>query len=55
MTYLVGKDLPQTPAGQRFRALLNKPGIMQIPGAHNGQAALQAKDNGFQALGHYHY
>ncbi|GCD55048.1 methylisocitrate lyase [Acetobacter pasteurianus] len=50
MTYLVGKDLPQTPAGQRFRALLNKPGIMQIPGAHNGQAALQAKDNGFQAL-----
>ncbi|AOW48353.1 methylisocitrate lyase [Acetobacter ascendens] len=50
MTYLVGKDLPQTPAGQRFRALLNKPDIMQIPGAHNGQAALQAKDNGFQAL-----
>ncbi len=50
MTYLVGKDLPHTPAGQRFRALLNKPGIMQIPGAHNGQAALQAKDNGFQAL-----
>ena len=50
MTYLVGKDLPQTPAGQRFRALLNKQGIMQIPGTHNGQAALQAKDNGFQAL-----
>ncbi|ATI11957.1 MULTISPECIES: methylisocitrate lyase [Acetobacter] len=50
MTYLVGKDLPQTPAGQRFRALLNKQGILQIPGAHNGQAALQAKDNGFQAL-----
>lgn len=39
-----------TPAGQRFRALMNQKGIMQLPGAHNGQAALQAKDNGFTSL-----
>ncbi|QEO17568.1 methylisocitrate lyase [Acetobacter vaccinii] len=50
MTYLVGKDLPTRPAGQRFRELLAGKGILQLPGAHNGQAALQARDNGFEAL-----
>ncbi|MBO6037964.1 MAG: methylisocitrate lyase [Acetobacter sp.] len=50
MTYLIGKELPSTPAGQRFRELLARKGILQIPGAHNGQAALQAKDTGFEAL-----
>lgn len=50
MTYLVGKDLPATPAGQRFKDMMHRKGIMQIPGAHNGQAALQAKDCGFGAL-----
>jgi methylisocitrate lyase len=50
MTYLVAADLPTTPAGDRFRALLARPGIAQLPGAHNGQAALQAKAAGFQGL-----
>ncbi len=50
MPYLIGSDLPSVPAGQRFRALLDAPGIMQMPGAHNGQAALQAKAAGFGAL-----
>src|ERR1700681_2468673 len=50
MTYLVAADLPTAPAGERFRALLARPGIVQIPGAHNGMAALQAKAAGFAAL-----
>jgi methylisocitrate lyase len=50
MTYLVAADLPTTPAGARFRALLARPGILQLPGAHNGQAALQAKAAGFDGL-----
>ncbi len=50
MTYLVAADLPHEPAGDRFRALLAEPGIAQIPGAHNGMAALQAKRAGFEAL-----
>ena len=40
MTYLVADDLPTAPAGERFRALLARPGIVQLPGAHNGQAGL---------------
>ena len=50
MTYLVAADLPTAPAGERFRALLGRPGILELPGAHNGMAALQAKAAGFQAL-----
>ena len=50
MTYLVAADLPTAPAGERFRALLARPGIMQMPGAHNGMAALQARAAGFEAL-----
>ncbi len=50
MTYLVAADLPTTPAGARFRTLLGRPGILQLPGAHNGHAALQAKAAGFEGL-----
>ncbi len=50
MTYLVGADLPQQPAGERFAAALARPGILRIPGTHNGLAALQARDAGFAAL-----
>ena len=46
MPYLVADDLPKESAGQRFRALLDKGGILQMPGAHNGLAALQAKRQG---------
>jgi len=50
MTYLVGATLADRPAGMRFRDLLNEPGILQMPGTHNGMAALQARDAGFAAL-----
>ena len=49
MSYLVAADIPAEPAGLRFRALLERGGILQIPGAHNGMAALQAKAAGFEA------
>jgi methylisocitrate lyase len=50
MPYLVDADLPREPAGQRFRQLLARPGILGMPGTHNGLAALQAKAAGFEAV-----
>jgi methylisocitrate lyase len=50
MPYLVAADLPDMPAGQRFREALSDTSILQIPGAHNGMAALQARRAGFSAL-----
>jgi methylisocitrate lyase len=50
MPYLDQKDLPTTPAGERFRALLARPGILELPGAHNGMAGLLAREAGFEAL-----
>src|SRR3546814_8734668 len=50
MPYLVASDQPDAPAGARFRALLDAPGIVRLPGAHNGMAALQAKAAGFEGL-----
>src|SRR5207237_10050360 len=50
MTFLVGSELPKQPAGERFRALLARPQILQIPGAHTGMASLLAKRAGFEAV-----
>jgi methylisocitrate lyase len=50
MPYLSADDLPNQPAGDRFRALVARGGILRLPGAHNGMAALQAKAAGFDAL-----
>ena len=50
MPFLVGADLPNRPAGERFRALLARPEILQIPGAHTGMASLLAKAAGFEAV-----
>ncbi|MFG1417236.1 methylisocitrate lyase [Xanthobacter sp. V0B-10] len=50
MPYLVASDLPQEPAGVRFRALVEQGGILKLPGAHNGMAALQARAAGFSGL-----
>jgi methylisocitrate lyase len=50
MTYLVANTLPEEPAGLRFRKLLARPGILQMPGAYNGLSAQQAKKAGFEAL-----
>jgi len=50
MPYLVASDHPHESAGRRFRALLQRPGILRLPGAHNGMSALQARAAGFEAL-----
>jgi methylisocitrate lyase len=50
MVYLTGSEAARASAGERFRALLGRPEILQMPGAHNGRAALQARAAGFEAL-----
>jgi len=50
MTYLVADSLPTEPAGERFRKLVERPEILQLPGAYNGLSALQAKAAGFEGL-----
>ncbi|MBU6267539.1 MAG: methylisocitrate lyase [Sphingomonadales bacterium] len=50
MTYLLAENQPATPPGQRFRELLARPGILQMPGAYNGLSGLQAKAAGFESL-----
>lgn len=50
MPYLVASDLLEQSAGKRFRTLVERGGIVQMPGAHNGMAALQARAAGFEAL-----
>ncbi|SDR57481.1 methylisocitrate lyase [Rhizobiales bacterium GAS191] len=50
MSYLVSAELPLLPAGRRLRALIERSGILPMPGAHNGLAALQARQAGFEAL-----
>jgi methylisocitrate lyase len=50
MPYLVAADLPTSLAGDRFRALLDRLDILELPGTHNGMAALQARSAGFEAL-----
>lgn len=50
MPYLIASDLQHETAGRRFREALARPGIYQLPGAHNGHAALQAKAAGFDGL-----
>lgn len=48
--YLVGQNAPAEPAGERFAKLIRRGGIVRMPGAYNGLAALQAKRQGFEAL-----
>ena len=49
MPYLLASDTPSEAAGRRFRDLLERPSILQIPGTHNGMAAIQAARAGFEA------
>ncbi len=49
MPYLLASDLPKRTAGRCFRSLLERPSILQIPGTHNGMAAIQAARAGFEA------
>jgi len=50
MPYLLSSDMPKEPAGLRFRALIERGGILRLPGAHNGMAGIQARNAGFEAL-----
>ncbi len=50
MPYLSASDLPEAPAGRRFAELVGRNNILQLPGAHNGLTALQAKRAGFPAV-----
>jgi len=47
--YLVANDLPDQPAGVRFRSQMLSKKILQLPGTHNGLAAAQAGRAGFEA------
>ena len=50
MTLFLASNRSNQPAGTRFRALLERDGILRLPGAYNGLSALQAKGSGFEAL-----
>src|SRR3954452_7771116 len=50
MPYLIAANLATESPGYRFRKLIERAGILCLPGAHNGMAALQAKAAGFDAL-----
>ncbi len=50
MIYLTDTGKGRISAGERFRQLLAKPGIIRMPGAYNGLAARQAMKAGFEAL-----
>ncbi|MEX2642510.1 MAG: methylisocitrate lyase [Acetobacterales bacterium] len=50
MTWLTADGIPDMPAGDRFAGLLEQPGILQMPGAHNAMAGLLAKRAGFRSL-----
>jgi methylisocitrate lyase len=49
MTWLTQAN-DATPAGERLARLWERPGLLPIPGAHNGLAAMLARRAGFEAL-----
>ncbi|MCM3023925.1 methylisocitrate lyase [Heyndrickxia ginsengihumi] len=50
MVWIVEQTASQESLAKHFRALIEAPEILQIPGAHDSMAALVAKKAGFQAL-----
>lgn len=50
MMWLEGGARESMPSGERLKSLLVRPGILQVPGAHNALTALLAKEAGFEAL-----
>lgn len=46
----IGLVTPTGSLGLRLRQLLERPGAVLMPGAHNGLAAIQARNAGFDAL-----
>ena len=50
MTWLEGDAVDPTPPGERLANMLEGPGIIRAPGAHNALAGRLAKRAGFEAL-----
>lgn len=50
MSWLVEKERSQQDLAEQFRRLMTAPGILKLPGAHDGMAARIAKRVGFEAL-----
>lgn len=50
MVWIVEQESTQEELSDRFRTLMNAKELLQIPGAHDGLAALMARKAGFQAL-----
>jgi methylisocitrate lyase len=50
MTRLEAEQRDPRPPGERLAALLARPGIVAVPGAHDALAGLLARDAGFEAL-----
>jgi len=50
MTWLEADAWDSTPMGERFQALLDRPGIVKAPGAHNAMAGVLAQQAGFDCL-----
>lgn len=50
MAWLVEEELSQQQLAQQFLQRIQSPGILKIPGAHDGMSARIAKQTGFEAL-----
>ncbi len=50
MAWVVEPTVSQKELAEKFRTLVQEPGILQIPGAHDAMAGLMAKRAGFEAL-----
>lgn len=50
MAWVVEPTVSQKELAEKFRTLVQEPGILQIPGAHDALAGLMAKRAGFEAL-----
>ncbi|MFJ5624679.1 methylisocitrate lyase [Peribacillus loiseleuriae] len=50
MAWIVNQQSTQVDLANCFRKLIESPGILQIPGAHDAMAGLVAKKTGFKAL-----
>lgn len=48
--YLKASNLPLGAPGDRLAEMWAEPGILRMPGAHNGMAAIQARNAGFSSL-----
>ncbi|MFP6728500.1 MAG: methylisocitrate lyase [Alphaproteobacteria bacterium] len=48
--WFTGSAVDQAPPGEQLAALLSRPGILGVPGAHDGMSGLLARAAGFECL-----